>query len=181
MWRCKDCVLKFHGPQSISGASLQKQRGNILLSNWGRWGLKTQKRKHKIASCSPDIPSWFEKRRKDIIYTLDAWQSSCREDFGLTKGSKCCLVKSIWDLDPLFDTWHFLFQLVRRMLHCCCALTLQKCFVNYETSSDIPSWVRQDNNLNFMFNKMGPFLSPTKCFLNLNLTLSTAPPHNTEH
>ena len=94
-------LVKYHGPQIISGASRQNQCCSFLLSNWGRWGLKTQKTKHKMAPYSPDILSWFEK--KTLFTRLQYDRAAAVEIMAWQRGSKYCLVKSIRHLDPSRD------------------------------------------------------------------------------
>ena len=67
--------------------------------------------------------------------TIDA---KCRVSVSMLwsgyKSLNKCLFKAIWELNSgLLRTWPHLLHLFRRMLHHCCALKLQKCFVEYET------------------------------------------------
>ena len=132
----------------------EKQRCSILLNNWKRCRLVLlcHKKTTKTKRCNPSLRKpWDHKLLwKEIIHTLAVelvhpsqteWTltvliTNYSEDFSFWK--------DVNNISLHLKTRPHLLQLLRRMLKRCFKM---KCFVDYETSSDLPwawGWVGDD-------------------------------------
>ena len=130
--------VKFRGPPKHFWSFTAKQRRRILLIDWSRRGL-VLKDFLKLAPCSSfsviSEDSW-KLRDPKLIWKYLKWK--LKSLLELQNVSKCTPSEVNIEAPPHVH-FMFTFPVQSSSTEPCFAVKLQKCFVDYETSSDFPS------------------------------------------